>query len=489
MSKASTPSFIVELEIDTDSHIEAILRKRMNIARQIYNACLGEALKGLHKVRMDKGYRHLLEEPSTKERNAKLREIERAYGYSEYQLHSWAAQCGRHFHGAIGANEVQKLATRAFKAVQKVQFGTAHKVRFKPIGDYISVEGKTNSTGLYWKDGIVHWGKGVQFGVRIKKNDIYAKEALAEHRVKYLRLVQKVIRGRERFYIQFILEGTPPEKKTKDGAPRHAIGIKDAIVGIDPGTTTMAIVSEQCVELAELAPGLRHDERKRRRIQQAMDRSRRASNPDHYNADGTIKRNTGRWVNSNRYKKLAAELREANRSIAAKRKQSHEILANQIIALGLDVRTEQMQYQELQKRSTETKINPKTGRCASKKQFGKTLENRAPAMFLEILDRKLHYFGAALRRIDTASVKASQFDHTTGECHEKTLRQRYAVIQNRKLQRDLYSAFLIACTDDALSKVDVSEANNKYSQFLILHDAEVQSIKADGSKTLKWYVA
>lgn len=489
MAKASTPSFVLELEIDTNPHIEATFRKRMNIARQIYNACLGEALKGLHKVQKDKGYLHLLEEPSSKERNAKLREIERAYGYSEYQLHSWAAQCGHHFQGAVGSSEVQKLATRAFQAVRKVQFGTAGRVRFKAQGESVSIEGKNNKQGLRWKDCSVHWGKDLQFGVKVRKNDTYANEALAKHRVKYLRLTQKVIRSRERWFIQFVLEGTPPEKRKKDGTPRRSVGPKDATVGIDPGTTTMAVVSEQSAELIELAPGLHLDERKRRKILQTMDRSRRHSNPDNYNADGTVKRRPGKWVYSKHYQKLAAELREINRSIAVKRKQSHEILANRILAMGLDVRTEQMQYQELQKRAKETEINPRTGKYASKKRFGKTLGNRAPAMFLDILDRKLHYYGAALRKIDTASAKASQFDHTTGEYHEKTLRQRYAVIQGKKIQRDLYSAFLIACTDDSLTNVDIRQANEHYQQFLILHDAEVKRIKTSGSKTLRWYAA
>lgn len=480
MAKSNSDSFVLELELVLNTHEQAVLRKKLNIARQIYNACLSEALKRLHKVQNDNGYRELLKEPRSRKRSQRLKEIELTYGYSEYQLHEWAVRPREHFHNAIGSLEAQKLATRAFQAVEKVHYRKSKRVNFVSNGEPVSVENKSNATGLRWKDDRVVWGE-LKLGVRLKKNDRYAAEALT-HRVKYIRIVPREIRGKQRFFVQFVLEGLPPSKN-------HSVGPADRHIGIDPGVSTMAIVSENLVELAELAPGIQKDERKLARIQRAMDRSRRATNPGNYNPNGTIRKGRKKWVYSSRYRKLAAKERDLHRKVAAKRKQAHEQLANRIIALVLDVRTEDMQYKALQRRSKQTTYNKRNGRAHSKRRFGKTLSNRAPAQFLSILDRKLHYYGASLKKIDTAAVKASQYDHTTGQCSKKELGERWAIIDGRKVQRDLYSAFLIANTTASLNTVDTERANSWYASFLVQHDHEIDRIKQTGSTALQWYVA
>ncbi|MEQ6390964.1 transposase, partial [Bacillaceae bacterium S4-13-58] len=90
-------------------------------------------------------------------------------------------------------------------------------------------------------------------------------------------------------------------------------------------------------------------------------------------------------------------------------------MANDILSLGSDVRVETMRFQSLQKRSKKTTRNQKNGKFNRKKRFGKSIANRAPAMFLSILDRKLGYQGLFLKKIDTYAIKASQFNHLTGE--------------------------------------------------------------------------
>lgn len=45
------------------------------------------------------------------------------------------------------------------------------------------------------------------------------------------------------------------------------------------------------------------------------------------------------------------------------------------------------------------------------KRFGKSLGNKVPSMFLNILERKLLLRSLSLKRIDTWSVKASQYNH------------------------------------------------------------------------------
>ena len=508
MAKSKTPSFVLELELSLNPHERKLVKKKLNIGRQIYNACLGEALKRLHKIQNDKNYQIYLaslkkinseinslknKKLSKEERiqlkqlnlqktslQSELKDIELLHSYSEYQLHAWSVKCKQHFKGQIGASEVQKLATRAFQTIEKLRYHKAERVYFKKYGEFISIENKTNRQGLRWKDNNVVWGN-IILEVIIPKKDVYVQDAL-KSKTKYIRVVPKVIRGKERFYVQLIQEGYPPVKKYK------VIGLINERVGIDAGTSTMAIASKTTVSMEELAPEIAVDEKKLRRIQRAMDRSRRATNPQNFNENGAVIKGRKTWVQSNRYKKLTVKRKELYRKIAIKRKMSHETLANKIIAIGLDVRVEKMSYKGLQRKAKQTTINKKNGKINKKKRFGKSLGNRAPSMFLSILERKLGYYGQKLKKVNTKSLKASQFNHITGEYIKKELNERWMIIGDRRVQRDLYSSFLIANTNDELNAVDIKQANLWYDKFLELHDIEVERLKQSNSKTLKWYV-
>lgn len=70
-----------------------------------------------------------------------------------------------------------------------------------------------------------------------------------------------------------------------------------------------------------------------------------------------------------------------------------------------------MNYKGLQARCKENTINKKTGKYNKKKRFGNSLANKVPSMLLEIIDKKLKYEGLELLKINTAKVKASQYNH------------------------------------------------------------------------------
>ncbi len=102
-----------------------------------------------------------------------------------------------------------------------------------------------------------------------------------------------------------------------------------------------------------------------------------------------------------------------------------------------------MNYKGLQKRAKETQVDEK-GRYKKKKRFGKSLANKAPAMFVTILKTKAEQHGGEVYEVDIMSYRASQCDHTTGEYTKHGLNDRWRILGNGdKVQRDLYSAFLI----------------------------------------------
>ncbi|SDW51166.1 hypothetical protein SAMN05216391_109109 [Lachnospiraceae bacterium KHCPX20] len=486
----SKERFVLELELDLNRDQKQTLDKKLRIAKQIYNTVLNECLKRLHKVHHDRNIQSLFKElknlksddPARKRIREEIYVIEQSYGYTEYDMHSFVADVKHYFHDAIGIDECQKLATRAFKAVQKVHYHQAKCVNFKAKDDDMSIEGKSYKSTIHLnKDGTVSFKELKNIRLIVKKKDFYAMEALGCE-TKYVRILTRTVRGKVRYYAQLIQVGTPPKKKRKTGR-------KNRRVGLDEGTTTIAVSSGNYVKLFELAPGCEADEMKLRKINRAMDRSRRAMNPDNYNEDGTVKSRKERepWDESNKYKKLKAKRKELYRIIAIKRKMAHEILANEIIAVGLDIRVEDMPIKGLQKKSKKTS-KKKDGQNRSKKRFGKTIGNRAPAMFVTILTRKAAYYGGTVSKINTRAVKASQYDHEENVCKKKTLSQRYADIGKYRVQRDLYSAFLIENTENTLDMVNRKLCKRKFSNFVKQQNAEIERIKNSNNKTLEWYV-
>lgn len=475
-------NFILTLELKTQPYQKDILNKRLNIARQMYNACLGELYRRYNVLKQSKAYRTVCKMPKGKDRNKCFRDLNKEYGLTEYSLHTYVKPMQHHFKMHIDSFTAQKIATRCFKAFQNVMFHKSKRVHFKRFGDFHSVEGKSNKSGIRFKDHQLLWSKLI-IPVIIKPNDIYAQTAL-ENKIKYCRIVKKRIRSKDKYYLQLVLGGIPPLKIDKmTGITKNDIGI--GTVGLDIGTQTIGVSSGETVKLLELAPEIDNIEPIKRRLLRKLDRQRRANNPSKYKSDGTIDvTNRDKWSNSKRYLKTKDNLSELLRKQAAIRKQSHEMLANYILSLGDTIKVETMDYKGLQARSKQTTINPKTGKYNMKRRFGKSLANKAPSMLLTILDNKLKWFNLDLIKVNTWTVKASQYNHVDNTYIKKDLSTRWNTINNHKIQRDLYSAFLIMNVNDDLDEIDQTLCHKTYSNFKILHDNEMIRLKNNKTKTI-----
>lgn len=476
----ASPTYILTLPLNTEDWQEHILERRLEIARMIYNACLGEAWRRYQCMIRNQEYWKAVRMKKSKERNQLLKQFKEEYGVEKYSLNMFVQGMGRKFKKNVGSQMAQNLAERAFSAVEKVMYGKGKRIHFRPKGQFFSVEEKTNQTGLrYFKDkNRVEW-LGLVMPSIIKTKDEYAQIALLD-KIKYCRLLKKGIHGKNRYYVQLALEGIPPRKKNQNDSEDEK-----ARVGLDIGTSTLAYTSEKEIKLVELAEGIKVDEKAKRILQRKLDRQRRSNNPNKFNEDGTIKKgNKDKWVQSNNYRKTRKELAELQCKIADKRKQSHNKLANHLLSLGLDIRVEEMNFKGLQRKAKEITINEKSGKINTKKRFGKSLANRAPALLITIIDRKLNYHELSIKKINTAKVKASQFNHFTQNYVKKSLSNRWNHFKQGDIQRDLYSAFLIMNTKDNLREVDIKRANETWKNFYELHNQEIERIKNLNKKQL-----
>lgn len=127
---------------------------------------------------------------------------------------------------------------------------------------------------------------GLEISIEIDTSNTYEMQAL-QCPIAYCRIVRKFIKCRYHYYVQIIFKGHRPVKfDNKTGELKHPLGTGD--VGLDIGTSTLAIASETKVKIIELADRVQNIENQKRRLLRKMDQSRRATNPNNFNEDGTI---------------------------------------------------------------------------------------------------------------------------------------------------------------------------------------------------------
>ncbi|WP_310197872.1 transposase [Neobacillus niacini] len=518
--KAKTPSFIIDVELKGTNRDLLMIDAELEINRVIYNTSLGEYLKREKQMKRTKRYKKFvrisraiksqLAKNSNKEKmeyyrderknlSEEFKKLREEFGLTEYSMHEYIKEVRNHFHGKVNSIIAQKTATRAWHTFKKKLFGQAKKVIFVKRGEIDSFEGKNNDTGWRFKDGKVISNDTV-FALKVKEMDMYLKEAFHLlnsqqifqyknkeeetvtdfYRVKYVRILKRVIRGIVRYYAQLVCTGYPPVKRDrKTGQGKYPLG--KGPIGIDIGTSSIAVSSTTKVLLKNLAENIKkveHVQRDIRLYNRKLDRSKRATNPQNFDEAGRIKKGKKQWEFSKNYKKLKSQLKELYRKLALYRKFSHQYEVNRMVMLGDTFYVEEMNFKALQKRAKKTEVSEKTGKYKKKKRFGKTIARRSPAAFVSILSKKVTALGGTFIKVKTSSFKASQYDHKADKCKKKELLERWHRFDDdTKVQRDLYSAFLLMNSDLLGIKSDRVSCLNKFEQFYKFHEEEIEKIE------------
>lgn len=418
-------------------------------------------------------------------RNSLLKES----GFTEFAFQTRIQKWRAHHKKLIHTHIAQKLASQVWKKFEDYLFGSGKEIKFIPWTEFTSIEGKANNTAIFYKKGIItinkiklspKFARGPKKGGTPSSSYIYEQCAM-QSRIKFCRLIRRWYPEGWRYFVQFVLEGEPPRKVNPEtGELLYPMG--EGCVGHDIGPQTLAVVGNKAADLVELAPGAQSIEKQLRVINRAMDRSKRAMNPELVNEDGTIKRidtlpphcldKRGRriWECSKRYLKLAGIRRFLYRQQAAIRVQQHHEFANRYLMYGDTHYIETMSFKGLAKQAKRTEVKPgEKQKC--RKRFGKSIANKAPAAFVNILERKVLDNGGKFYRINTWKAKASQYNHLDHTYKPKKLSQRWNIMPDgRRIQRDLYSAFLLQHTNADLDGFVQCLCDKDYEYFVMLHD-------------------
>lgn len=446
MRRSQTTSFVTELPLIVDSQTEKKLLARFQAGRQLYNACLHEAMTRMNLVKNSDAYIQAKKLPKGKARTTAgdikaagnpqpralaFTEARKAYRYSEYELHSFAtttAKKSQWIAENIDSNTQQKLATRAFNTSEKVLLGRAKKVRFKVLSRFRSLEGKTNKQGIRFKDNQLVWGK-LKITPVIDWLNPVIKHGL-DSSIKYVRILWRELNGKRRWYVQLINEGLPYQK------PQNYVS--DGLIGIDLNISTIAFVADNKAGLLPFAENVPTYQKEIKCLQRKMERSRRANNLDNYHCSFEAKKGRKtvikkgkpikgkrQWNKSKTYLKTATKKRELERRKTAYAKSQNRKIVNEILRHGKHIKTENVSLLGWQKR------------------YGKAMVAKSPGFVQSELSRKAVSAGGSFQKFSTRKTALSQ-THLNGVRIKKSLSQRvhYDVTGIIPHQRDLFSSFL-----------------------------------------------
>ena len=128
-----TPSFVCEVPLRVSRGQERTLLARLEAARQIYNVCLGQARIRVRLVRESKAFQQAQDlSRDDPERKHLFAQARAQHAFSDYALQAYAkpflySWLGEH----LDSHVIQKLASRAYGAANRLLVGRAKRVRFK----------------------------------------------------------------------------------------------------------------------------------------------------------------------------------------------------------------------------------------------------------------------------------------------------------------------------------------------------------------------
>lgn len=488
-----TPSFVVQTKLHLQDNVQRHLNKSFNIANSVYNETLGFGLKRFSAMKKNPRYQELLElrrVSRSQEIDNELKQIQMDYGLTKYQLSTWvlARRKQNKAYQHLNSAEIQVIAENAYQTLSQVLFYKTKNVRFRTRYDRThSFRNRTNTTGTRL---VVSEKPYIAYRLYLHKKstfvDIprcaftpYQQTQLARaDKIKYVQIISKTIRGEKVYYLQIVCQGIPVSKIQKG----------ESVTGIDPGISTVAYVSKNTCELVDLVPkNFVRKERLIKNLSRKLEQSRQVNNPEAYNENGTRKKNACLKPLSKRAKRLVIRKRKAYRSLCEDRRKLQGELINCIVSLSAVIKIEELKTKNLQKRTRETRINPKTGRPFSKKRYGKAIFKAAPSRFRTLLVQRANSVGCEVEVILPTKTKPSQYNHITGEFNKKELKTRiYSLTEEiSDIQRDLYSAFLIAHIKDDEYRND--ELVEDFNEFYTNMKEHLEKLRQTPTR-LSWYV-
>lgn len=422
--------YILTLPLKTEVYQEHILEKRFRLGEHLYNNFLSFEKKKYYEMTKRRDYRdaqnlikeltvqiNSLDRQANKSKESKqliqelkkqrkeqydiIYNIKKMFDWSEFGFTKDIKRYRRYYKANLNSTICENLLGRCFKAFEKMESELIKDqyrceedkvnpcVHYKRKDSLRCLTAKRNSTGIRFsldeknRIGTVKW-QGLVFSIDLSKCTLYEWQALHSE-ICYCAVKRDKIKGKWKYYIQITLKGHVPDKFDKQtGELKRQLGKGN--VGLYFTSTSLTVSTEDGTKTYPLA--IKNHEDKKTELLQKMDASRRATNPDNYNEDGTSKEKSEikGWHFSKAYKKYRAELYEIFRKECEEKKLLQEILANVVIASGDVFNCNKMDFKFLQR------------------NLGKKIHSASPAMLKSTIERKLSYHDVSINEISYSKL-------------------------------------------------------------------------------------
>lgn len=170
------------------------------------------------------------------------------------------------------------------------------------------------------------------------------------------------------------------------------------------------------------------------RLQRALDRSRRAANPDNYNENGTVKKGPKFWRKSENCLELENELADAHRRAASHRRCVHGEVVNRMLERAGTFKVEKNSFKAFQRSGS-----------------GRSLGSGGSSHAFSSMKRKAESAGLKYVEIDPRVLKPSQHDLETDGYAKQDRSERWIQLGRSGLwlNRDVMAALNLLWSDDS----------------------------------------
>ena len=190
-------NFTVQFPLKIDKYQEDILDKRFEIGRQLYNSLVNITQKRYKEMSKTKVYRNLITQLSGDKKRDKdiwqqINDIREQFGMSEYSFYKDVQRLQHHFSDNIDARTTRKIASNLWQAYEKFFYGNGGYIHYKKRNSLNSLEGKTNTRGIRFRDDTILWN-GLTIHMIIDYNNYYENQALKSE-IAYCRIIRRFVR-------------------------------------------------------------------------------------------------------------------------------------------------------------------------------------------------------------------------------------------------------------------------------------------------------
>ena len=392
-----------------------------------------------------------------------LKKKVKEYHLQKKDLTAHSKKLQKKYKNYLVAHQVQHETNDVYRGVQNVLYGDGKKLHYKTLVQSDCIKQKDNESGVKVKNTDFVLFKDHIYKIANTKKNNYAKAQLKKLNFKkdivstYIKRIE--FNSGYHYYVLINIDKPAPKRIRKCKAKNRT--------GIDLGISTIATVSKKEVSLVELAPKSKKYDKQISHLKKLVSRSMRINNPGNYNKNKTIKKGNHQWIVTKKCKKMKRMIRVLYRKQTAYVQASHQKFINHLIQTTNELILEPMNFKALQKKRKHHR-------------FGHSIQNHSPGFMQSELKRKAEQYDVPYFEINPFVYKASQLHHDTGEYIKPKLSERFKIIDGHKVQRDLYSAFLICNTSDSLTIPDFDLCNSRFPRFVEMHDTLIENMKKRG---------